>query len=377
MTVAEDVCTETTGVPAGSMPAAGAVAMGTAAQELHLKRGEFAIAVHLGLIRLTVPRDGGRPRVGCDEIERLRSQAGFPEELRERVRTAGTAKGAQQLGISPDRFTKLARAGCLTPITFYLNRYRAIVWLYLADELAGFAARESQLLTGRSPAWLRDRLEGGADCRAVNWRSRRVERLLSLMEDPWARVAVLADTLDPVQLAEVVDDPYERAYLARIRPGPAFGPAGPAWARETTARLMQADEPDEMLWRRVSLITELDNAREVRQAPRPGGDRHAFPHPGTEREPAPDSRADTEPGPASAAVPPPPPAASPIPIPSPGPNPGPSSIPGPVPAHGPVRASTDAAEPAVGLLARIGLRRRTVRAANRRPSPPGRAPFSG
>lgn len=377
MTVAEDVCTETTGVPAGSMPAAGAVAVGTAAQELRLKRGEFAIAVHLGLIRLTVPRDGGRPRVGCDEIERLRSQAGFPEELRERVRTAGTAKGAQQLGISPDRFTKFARAGCLTPITFYLNRYRAIVWLYLADELAGFAARESQLLTGRSPAWLRDRLEGGADCRAVNWRSRRVERLLSLTEDPWARVAVLADTLDPVQLAEVVDDPYERAYLARIRPGPAFGPAGPAWARETTARLMQADEPDEMLWRRVSLITELDNAREVRQAPRPGGDRYAFPCPGTEREPAPDSRADTEPGPASAAVPSPPPAASPIPIPSPGPNPGPSSIPGSVPAHGPVRASTDAAEPAVGLLARIGLRRRTARAASRRPSPPGRAPFGG
>ncbi|WP_443063960.1 DUF6397 family protein [Streptomyces sp. NBC_00376] len=375
MTVAEDVCTETTGVPAESMPAAGAVAVGAAAQELRLKRGEFAIAVHLGLIRLTVPRDGGRPRVGCVEIERLRSQAGFPEELRERVRTVGTAKGAQQLGISPDRFTKLARAGCLTPITFYQNRYRAIVWLYLADELTGFAARESQLLTGRSPAWLRDRLERGADCRAVNWRSRRVERLLSLMEDPWARVAVLADTLDPVQLAEVVDDPYERAYLARIRPGPAFGPAGPTWARETTAHLMQADEPDEMLWRRVSLITELDNAREVRQAPRPGADRRTFPYPGTEREPKPDSRADTEPGPASAAVPTLPPAASPIP--SPGSNPCPSPMSGPVPAPGPVQASTDTAEPAVGLLARIGLRRRTVRAANRRPSPPGRAPFGG
>ncbi|MFE7111060.1 DUF6397 family protein [Streptomyces sp. NPDC057575] len=380
MTVAEDVCTETTGVPAGSMPAAGAVAVGAAARELCLKRGEFAIAVHLGLIRLKVPRDGGRPRVGCDEIERLRSRAGFPDELRERVRTVGTAKGAQQLGISPDRFTKLARAGCLTPITFYLNRYRAIVWLYLADELTGFAARESQLLTGRSPAWLRDRLEGGADCRAVNWRSCRVERLLSLMEDPWARVAVLADTLDPVQLAEVVDDPYERAYLARIRPGPAFGPAGPAWARETTAHLMQADEPDEMLWRRVSLITELDNAREVRQAPRPGGpggDRRAFPYPGTEREPAPDSRADTEPGPESAAVPAPPPAASPIPIPSPGLNPGPSPIPRTVPAPGPAKASTDAGEPTVGLLDRIGLCRRTVRAANRRPSPPRRAPFGG
>ncbi|MFF3957070.1 DUF6397 family protein [Streptomyces sp. NPDC001890] len=385
MTVAEDVCTETTGVPAETMPAAGTVAVGAAAQELRLKRGEFAIAVHLGLIRLTVPRDGGRPRVGCEEIGRLRSQDGFPEELRERVRTVGTAKGAQQLGISPDRFTKLARAGCFTPVTFYLNRYRAIVWLYLADELTGFAARESQLLTGRSPAWLRDRLQGGADCRAVNWRSRRVERLLSLMEDPWARVAVLADTLDPVQLAEVVDDPYERAYLARMRSGPAFGPTGPVWARETTARLMQADEPDEMLWRRVSLITELDNAREARQAPRPGGDRRAFPCPGAEHEPAPDSRADPERGPESAAVPAPPPATSSIPGATPSPTPGrawgsihgPSPTPGPGPAPSLVRTPADTSEPAVGLLARIGLRRRTARAAKRRPSPPGRAPLGG
>ncbi|MCX4851052.1 DUF6397 family protein [Streptomyces sp. NBC_00893] len=357
------------------------MAVATAAQELGLKRGEFVIAVHLGLIRLTVPRDGGRPRAGRDEIERLRSQDGFPEALRERVRTVGTAAGARQLGISPDRFTKLARAGCLTPITFYLNRYRAIVWLYLADELTGFAAREPQLLTGRSPGWLRDRLEGGADCRAGNWRSRRVERLLSLTEDPWARVAVLADTLDPVQLAEVVDDPYERAYLARLRPEPAFGPTGPVWARETMAHLMRADEPDELLWRRVNLIMELDNAREVRPAPRPGSDRRAFPSPGSERALAPDSRADADAdadadagsrsgsghksrsgsGPESALVP-----RAPL-----------SAPPSPCPESGPVQGPTGAAEPVVGLLARFGLRRRTVRAANRRQSAPGRAPFGG
>ncbi|WP_406156697.1 MULTISPECIES: DUF6397 family protein [unclassified Streptomyces] len=375
MTVAEDVCTETTGATAVGVPAASAMAVGTAEQEVGLKRGEFAIAVHLGLIRLMVPRDGGRPMVGRDEIERLRSQDGFPKALRERVRTVGTAEGARQLGISPDRFTRFARAGCLTPITFYLNRYRAIVWLYLADELTGFAAREPQLLTGRSPGWLRDRLEGGADCRAGNWRSRRVERLLSLTEDPWARVAVLADTLDPVQLAEVVDDPYERAYLARLRPGPAFGPTGPVWARETMAHLMRADEPDELLWRRVNLIMELDNAREVRSAPRPGGDRRAFPSPASEHAPAPDPRADADAdarskfqsrsrsrsGPESDLVP------------------GvPSSVPpSPCPVPGPVHAPTGAAEPVVGLLARIGLRRRTSREANRRQSPPGRAPFGG
>ncbi|MCT2548029.1 DUF6397 family protein [Streptomyces atratus] len=349
------------------------MAVSTAAQEVGLKRGEFAIAVHLGLIHLMVPPGGGRPMVGRDEIERLRSQDGFPEALRERVRTVGTAEGARQLGISPDRFTRFARAGCLTPITFYLNRYRAIVWLYLADELTGFAAREPQLLTGRSPGWLRDRLEGGADCRAGNWRSRRVERLLSLTEDPWARVAVLADTLDPVQLAEVVDDPYERAYLARLRPGPAFGPTGPVWARETVAHLMRADEPDELLWRRVNLIMELDNAREVRPAPRPGSDRRVFPSPAGERAPAPDPRADADAdvgskfqsrsrsGPESGLVPG---------VPS-------SVLPDPCPGPGPVHTPTGAAEPVVGLLARIGLRRRTSREADRRQSPPGRAPFGG
>ncbi|WP_189544414.1 DUF6397 family protein [Streptomyces gelaticus] len=331
MSVAEDVCTEAVGTNAAGRVAAGTVAVGTAAQELQLKRGEFAIAVHLGLIRLRARQDGGRPRVACEEVERLRSQDGFPEALRDRVRTVGTAQGAQQLGISPDSFTKLARAGCLTPITFYLNRYRAIVWLYLADELAGFAARESRLLAGRSPAWLRDRLEGGTDFRARNWRSRRVERLLTLTEDPWARAAVLADTLDPVQLAEVVDDPYERAYLARIRPEPAFGPAGPPLARETMAHLMRADEPDEMLWRRVSLIAELDHAREARSAPRPGGEWRSFPRQANECAPEPDPRADAESDPAAASAP--------------------------------------------GLLARIGLRRRASRAAAHRQSGQGCAPF--
>ncbi|MFE9490198.1 MULTISPECIES: DUF6397 family protein [unclassified Streptomyces] len=372
MTVSEDVCTEAAGVKVVSTTTADTMAVGTAAQELHLKRGEFAIAVHLGLIRLIVRQDGGRPRVGHDELDRLRAQEGFPEALRARVRTVGTAKGAQQLGISPDRFTRLARAGCFTPITFYLNRYRAIVWLYLADELAGFAARESRLLVGRSPAWLLGRLEGGTDCRARNWRSRRVERLLSLTEDPWARAAVLAETLDPVQLAEVIDDPYERAYLARIRPEPAFGPTGPPLARETMAHLMRADEPDEMLWRRVSLIMELDNARETRPAPSPGGEWREFEPPGDGRAPEPDVRADAgsvpadaAPDPASVSVPVPDHAAVPVPVVGSRYGSGPDSV------HVP----TGVAEPALGLLARIGLRRRVSKATGRQRPGRGRAPY--
>lgn len=195
------------------------------------------------------------------------------------MRTAGTAEGAALLGISSVRFTGLARIGCVSPVAFYLNRYRAVVWLYLVDELAGFGAREPELLAGKSPVGMRTMLEGGVDRRARNWRSRRIDRLLSRTEDPWARAAVQASALDAVQLAEVVDDPYERAYLARIRPEPVFGRPGSVSGRETMGQLMLADDPDEILWRRVNLAMELDRARERRSAPRPGGEPGSAPVP--------------------------------------------------------------------------------------------------
>ncbi|MGW3658184.1 DUF6397 family protein [Streptomyces sp. NPDC005151] len=289
------------------------VAAGRAAQELNLKRGEFELAVHLGIVRIATEEAGGRPRVSREEIDRLRSGDGFPDALRERVRTVGTAEGARLLGISPVRFTRLARAGCITPVAFYLNRYRAIVWLYLAQELLGFAAGAPQLLTGNSPAWMRTCLGAGTDWRTRNWRSYRIERLLSRTEDPWARAAVLACALDPVQLAEVVDDPYERAYLRKVQPGPVFGPPGSVAARDTMTHLMRAADPDEILWRRVNLVLELDSAREARPAP----------HPGDDRRPDPDC---SVPGHASVPVPP------------------------PMRDSGPVQVA--------GLLARLGLRRR-------------------
>lgn len=244
-----------------------------AAAELELRRGEFALAVHLGIVRVDARQPGGRAGVRREEIDRLRSEDGFPETLQERVRTVGTAEGARLLGISPVRFSRLARAGCVTPVAFYLNRYRAVVWLYLAQELGGLAARSPELMVGNSPPWMRSRLDAGTDCRARSWRSRRTERLLALTEDPWARAAVVGEALDPVQLAEVVDDPYERAYLGRVRPVPVFGQGGSAAGSEAMARLMLADEPDEILWRRVTLGMELDSARELRAAPRPGEER--------------------------------------------------------------------------------------------------------
>ncbi|WP_032794461.1 DUF6397 family protein [Streptomyces sp. W007] len=260
------------GEPTSSAAPAATVAAGRAAQELGVRRAEFELAVHLGLIAVVGAPGGGRPRVHEAEIARLREQPGFPDGLAERVRTVGTAEGAALLDIAPARFTRLARAGCVSPVTFYLNRYRAVVWLYLADELAVFASRETELLAGRTPLGMRTMLESGADWRPRNWRSQRIDRLLNRTRDPWVRTAVQASALDPVQLAEVVDDPYERAYLVRVRPEPVFGRPGSMAAREAMGELMLADDPDEILWRRVNLTLELDGAREDRPAPRPGDD---------------------------------------------------------------------------------------------------------
>lgn len=252
------------------------VAAGPAATALGLKRREFDLAVYLGAVGVRTGPDG-RLSVDREEIVRLRSQGGFPDGLRERVRTVGTAEGAQLLGISPVRFTRLARAGCLTPVAFYLNRYRAVVWVYLSQEVEALAARSPELLVGNSPTWMRSRLEAGGDWRPRNWRSRRIERLLALTDDPWVRAAIVAQGLDPVQLAEVVDDPYERAHFGRVGPEALFGRRGSVAGREAMSRLMPADDPDEILWRRISLITELDAAREARPAPRPGDEMWAGP----------------------------------------------------------------------------------------------------
>ncbi|TRV80848.1 hypothetical protein FKN01_05560 [Streptomyces sp. 130] len=327
-----------------------------AATELGLRRNELDLAMYLGAVRASSGPDG-RPRIGQEEIERLRAQDGASGALRDRVRTVGTAEGARLLGISPARFTRLARAGCLTPVAFYLNRYRAVVWVYLAQELEASAARSPELLVGNSPPWLRSRLAAGADWRPRNWRSRRTERLLALTDDPWVRAAVVAQGLDPVQLAEVVDDPYERAHLARVRPEAVFGRRGSVAGREAMARLMSADEPDEILWRRTILATELDAARQARPAPRPGSG------PGGAAEGAPAAPAAVvRPGAPAGAAEPRMPA-----------GPGPE---GP----GPVAAPAGRARPqgSPGLLARLaGLRRRAARGLGLRRPWPGGAPRAG
>ncbi|MFJ5273251.1 DUF6397 family protein [Streptomyces sp. NPDC088358] len=242
-----------------------------AARELELRRGEFDLAVHLGCVRTVPDEGGGGRRVAHAEIDRVRSQQDFPEALRERVKAVGTTEGAALLGISTARFTRLARLGLVVPVKFYLNRYRVVVWLYLAEELRRFPAdrQNAPLLRGRTPEGLRDQLEAGLDLRPRNWRGRHMGFLLRQAEGPWARAAVVASLLDPAQVAEVVRDPYERACLNRFRPERPSHGAPDSPAAHLVSRIMTAEDPDEISWLRADLGQAVAEARETHPAPRP------------------------------------------------------------------------------------------------------------
>ncbi|MEU0030954.1 DUF6397 family protein [Streptomyces sp. NPDC006335] len=243
-----------------------------AARELGLKRSEFDLAVHLGQIRTVPDEGGGGRRVTHSEVDRLRATDGFPDSLRQRVRLVGTTEGAKVMDIPVGRFTRLARLGLFSPVRFYLNRYRAVVWLYLADELEEFTAVEENtpLLTARRmPEGLRDMLDEGVDLRARNWRGRHRGFLLRLAEDPWESAGALAAFLDPVQIAQLVPDPYERSHLGRFRPGPPAHSAQGSPAAHLIGKIMTADDPAEIAWLRAELARVLEDARRFRPAPRP------------------------------------------------------------------------------------------------------------
>lgn len=234
-----------------------------AARELDLRRSEFDLAVRLGRIRTMPGAPPGERRVECAEVERLRAAQGFPDTLRESVRTVGTTECASLMNIPPGRFTRLARLGLVVPMTFYVNRYRAVVWLYLAEELRQFAsdAKHASLLTGRTPEQLRERLAKGADLRARNWRGRHLGLLLRQAERPWQQAAVLAAFLDPADIAEVVTDPEERDRLSRLRPVSFAQGAPGSPTAQIAASIMTATDEDEIDWLRSDLARSVEEAR--------------------------------------------------------------------------------------------------------------------
>ncbi|WP_129310852.1 DUF6397 family protein [Streptomyces sp. L2] len=244
-----------------------------AARELGLRRSEFDLAVHLGLIR-TVPDEGGagRGRIERAEVDSLLGQDGFPGTVRERVEVVGVTQGAALMEMPAGRFSRLARLGLLVPVRFYLNRYRAVVWLYLAEELRQFAAdgANASLLKGPTPEPLRGRLAAGVDLRARNWRGRQLGFLLRQADDdPWQRAGAFAAFLDPVEVADVVRDPDERARLHRFRPGPPGHGAPGSPSAHLAEAITTAADPDEIGWLRSALAQEIRETRAHRPSPHP------------------------------------------------------------------------------------------------------------
>lgn len=242
--------------------AAGLLGGGRAAGELGLSRSEFARAVQLGIVRAGPQGAAGAARYTRTELDRVRSAEGFPDTLRERVETvAGAEAAAAVLGVGPSRFTRLARCGHLAPVGYRINRYRAVVWLYLTAELRGFAAREPGMLRGGAPPGDRELIETRTDLRPRKWRERHVGLLLRRTADPWERAAVLASVLPEDDVRRAVPDPAERILLGALAPPPPYGhPQVPA-AAEVAARLLRAGSPDEIGWYRTSLDFALTGAR--------------------------------------------------------------------------------------------------------------------
>ncbi|QDY81468.1 hypothetical protein FQU76_32950 [Streptomyces qinzhouensis] len=235
-----------------------------------MRPGEFDLAVQLGCLRTLPGPAGGPPTVAREEIARLLSAEDRMAALRRRVSTVGTRTGAELISISPQRFTRLARTGRLVPVRFYLNRYRKVVWRYLADDVEEFARSHPELLTGRTDPELRALLDAGADRRPRTWRGKRLGLALRITTDPWERAAAAAVHLDPSALAELVPDAVERSRLDGLRPRLGCPRPASAPARELVERLTRADAPDEIEWYGTLLAQQLDEARRERPAPRPG-----------------------------------------------------------------------------------------------------------
>ncbi|MBM9507533.1 DUF6397 family protein [Actinacidiphila acididurans] len=261
-----------TGRSAGKKRAAGARRVATAERvdgelltlsrardELGLDYDEFDVAVQLGEVP-TVVCGPGLWKVAAADVARLRDAEGPPKDLLDRIHLVSGGEAARMIGIGRERFVKLARTGHVRPVRWYVNRYRALVWMYPAREVVEFAEGHRTLLAGRLPQALRDAVEAGEDQRPRGWRERRVGQLVRDAWDAWDEAAVWAALLHPELVNEAVPDAGERAHLRRLRGALPPGRTGPA-EPELVRRLTTADHPDEIATALRALTESLTRAR--------------------------------------------------------------------------------------------------------------------
>jgi hypothetical protein len=261
---------ETVAPPPGTGPVGrGLLTLARARDELGLDYDEFEVALQTGEVP-GIACGPGQWKVPAAAVAQLRAAPGHPDALLARLRLVNSDEAAKQLGVGRERFVRLARAGYVRPIRWYVNQYRAVVWIYLARELAEFADRSPALLHGPLPVGLREAVAAGEDQRPRGWRARRAAQLVRDAEDVWEEAAVWAALLGPEMMAGAVPDPCERAYLRKLRGELPPGRVGRASA-ERIRELTTADHPEEIATALLALAIALGRARALRPAPRPSG----------------------------------------------------------------------------------------------------------
>ncbi|MFI6358109.1 DUF6397 family protein [Streptomyces sp. NPDC050743] len=85
----------------------------------------------------------------------------------------------------------------------------------------------------------------------------------------------MAAFLSPVEIADLVRDPYERACLNRFRPAPPGQGTPGSPAAHLAERITIAQDADEIEWLRSELAHVLAEARALSPAPRPAARRTA------------------------------------------------------------------------------------------------------
>lgn len=264
--------TSTVRAGAGTSGASGAgdpIALDQVRDALGLEFDEFEVALQVGEVR-TVACGPAQWKVPRAEVERLLTERdradGGPEALRERLRLVSSKGAAEAMGVSRNRFVLIARAGDVSPVRWYVNRYRAVVWLYRPRELAEFAQHNPTWLKGRLSQHLRETAQDARDLRPRAWRERRAAHLVRDAYDAWDEAAVWAALLGPEAVGEAVPDPGERARLRRLRA--TLPPGRPGRATPETVRdITTADDPDEIAQALLSLADALTRARAQQPAP--------------------------------------------------------------------------------------------------------------
>ncbi|SEG77700.1 hypothetical protein SAMN05216223_110266 [Actinacidiphila yanglinensis] len=251
--------------------------LSAARDALGLAYDEFDLAVQIGEVP-TVACGSSNWMVGSREVRRLSAEDGHPLPLLDRLRLVGSPEAAKELGVGRERFVRLARAGHIRPVRWYVNRYQALVWMYLARDLPLLAERSPALLRGPLPEGLRAAVADGEDERARGWRSRRVAQLVRDAYDAWDEAAVWSALLGPELVDSAVPDPYERAHLRRLRAVLPPGRPGPTTPERIRA-ITTADHPDEIGLGLVALADALGRARKLRHAPGPAGPARVGPGP--------------------------------------------------------------------------------------------------